>query len=171
MKDKIQATTKKKHQYCIHLTPLHYLFLLQLSEEQSNGDISKTLLYLISKHLKYLYKISNLQTKQTMTTTYQPKIKNYKKYYITLNPIYWAKLNHIKNYIGYSISAIIRILLDWEMFPNESNQEHLWIQKPSLNPRETIEPHSSCLIHSYVWRGWVDFNKRELIMYFYDYYQ
>lgn len=169
MKDTIQTKTLKFHRYCINLKPEHYQYLILLTYRKFNGDLSKTILYLISKYLKYLYKISTIPQKQTMTITYQPKTKQYKQFNITIIPIHWAKLNHIKNYTGYSISAIIRILLEWEMSSTENNDPKIWIQKPQLNFLELLQLPTT-LLHSYVLKGQVVLNSREIKMSFYDYF-
>lgn len=168
MKDKNEYQTLKKQKVCIHLKPEHYNYLKQLSIRRNNEDISKTILYLLSKYLKYLFKIKQPQIKLKTTATYQPKTKEYKNFTILINPTYWAKLNHLRGYLGFSMSFIIRITLDWEMFNDETSTEIL-IQKPSLEPHEQ-QSIPNTLIHSYEHRAKVIFSNRRIFTYFYDYF-
>ncbi len=166
MKDRNQYQTLEKQKVCIHLKPQHYVYLKYLSRRKFHGNISKTILYLLSKYLKYLYKIKQPQIKRKTTATYQPKTKEYKKYIIFINPTYWAKLNHLRNYLGYSMSFIIRITLDWEM-SNETTIEEIIILKPHLEPHELLSLPQT-LLYSYIHRVRVNFVHRKIFMDFYD---
>jgi hypothetical protein len=41
----------------INFTPYHYEYLICLTESRFNGNLSKTIDYLLKKYLIYLYKI------------------------------------------------------------------------------------------------------------------
>jgi len=99
----------------INITPIHYQYLIVLKNTRFHGNLSLAINYLLKKYLVYLYQISISETKRTLTATYQPKTKNYIIRKISIQPTYWGELNDLRNFLGYSISFIIRIMLDWEM--------------------------------------------------------
>lgn len=170
MEDVQEFQTEGIKRVCIYLSPTKYTYLKQISSRNFDNNISETLLNFISKHLKYLYKIKQSHLKKTMTTTYQPKTKEYKKYWIYVEPTLWAKLTHLRMYLGYSISFIIRILIDWEM--QEENPDYtssIIVFKPSLDPEEELQlPHS--LLHNYDMVNMVDLKDQRVFMKFVDYF-
>jgi len=99
----------------INITPIHYQYLIDLTNTRFHGNLSLAINYLLKKYLVFLYQISISQNKRTLTATYQPKTKNYVIRKIRIQPTYWGELNDLRNFLGYSISFIIRIMLDWEM--------------------------------------------------------
>ncbi len=107
--------THKKNITSINITPIHYQYLIDLTNTRFNGDLSLTFDYLLKRYLAYLYRISYAPTKKTLTATYQPKTKNYIIRKISIQPTYWGKLYELRFLLGYSMSFIIRIMLDWEM--------------------------------------------------------
>lgn len=167
MKDHTRFKTQNTNRICINLKSEHYLFLKQLSNTKFDGNLSETILYLISKYLKSLYKIKQTANKKTLTITYQPKTKEYIKYNITVNINYWAKVNSLKFYLGYSMSFILRIMIDWEMM-EENIQYTPLILKPQLPVDETF---TQSLLHSYDLKMRVRFDKRFVIMIFKDQFQ
>jgi len=118
----------------INLTPNHYEYLICLTESRFNGNLSKTIDYLLKKYLIYLYKISLAPDKRTLTATYQPRTKNYVIKKICIQPTYWAKFFELRFVLGYSISFMIRIMLDWEMQEEENS-----IAPIIIRPNLTIE--------------------------------
>lgn len=144
MKDEVQILTKDFHRYCINLEPEYYFFLIELSENKFDGDMEQTFLYLISKYMKYLYKIKIGGSK--IATQYQPTTKKYEKFWIEMNPTHMAKLKNLRFYLGYSVSFIIRILIEWEK--QELHQVEVLIPKPILTPQELSEIKPT-LLHSY----------------------
>ena len=110
-----QFLTQKKCITSINITPFHYRYLMHLTQTKFNGKLSLTIDYLLKKYLAYLYQISISQEKRTLTATYQPKTKEYIIRRITIQPTYWGKLFDLRFFLGYSISFMIRIMLDWEM--------------------------------------------------------
>ncbi len=168
MEDLVEFQTLAVKRVCIFLTPLHYIYLRELSIRKFNKDISQTLLYLISKNLKYLYKIKQTHLKKTMTITYQPKTKEYQRYGIYIDPTLWAKFNHLRIYLGYSMSFIIRILIDWEMQEDTQNYRNsLIVFKPNLTDDEYLQLPSSPL-HNYDWWCKVDLKDQRVFMKFID---
>ncbi len=134
MKDiKIQFQTRNEHRVCINLSNIHFEFLKSLANRKFEGNISKTILYLLSKYLKYLYKIKKIDIKRTLTIDYQPQTKQYKRYWITINPTYWGNLYNLRFSLGYSMSFILRIMLDWEMQENQEPYLSIIIPKPVEN--------------------------------------
>ena len=126
----------------INITLFHYQFLIYLTETRFNGDLSLTVDYLFKRHLAYLYKISQSPTKRTLTATYQPRTKNYVIRKIRINPTYWGKLYDLRFFLGYSMSFILRIMLDWEMQEQQFPIEPIII-RPTLTPEEEV-------IHAYI---------------------
>ena len=113
--------TQKKCITSINITPFHYSYLMHLTQTKFGGELSLTIDYLLKKYLAYLYQISISQEKRTLTATYQPKTKEYMIRRISIQPTYWGKLFDLRFFLGYSISFIIRIMLDWEMQEEEMN--------------------------------------------------
>jgi len=107
--------TQKKCITSINITPYHYNYLMHITQTKFNGKLSLTIDYLLRKYLAYLYKISIAQNKKTLTATYQPKTKEYIIRKISIQPTYWGKLYELRFFLGYSMSFMIRIMLDWEM--------------------------------------------------------
>ena len=108
-------TTKKYHPVCINLEPQHFLFLRELAQTKFDGNYSDAIQFLLSKYLYHLYEIRITPTKRTETANYQPITKRYKKWVIRINPVIWSKLFESRHFVGFSMSAILRIMLDWEM--------------------------------------------------------
>ncbi len=103
----------------INITPFHYRYLMHITNTRFGGKITLTIDYLLKKYLAYLYKISIAQRKRTLTASYQPKTKEYIIRKISIQPTYWGKLYELRFFLGYSMSFLIRIMLDWEMQENE----------------------------------------------------
>ncbi len=108
-------TTRIIHPVCVNLEPQHYEFLRQLAERRFLGNISDVIHYLLSKYLNHLYEIRVTPTKRTETANYQPRTLRYRRWVILINPVLWSKLFEMRHFVGYSMSALIRIMLDWEM--------------------------------------------------------
>lgn len=139
MKDIKRFQTKKTHRVCINLEPRHFKYLKQLSQKINHGNISLTILYLLSKNIKYLSKINKTYQKRTFTITYQPISKKYKKFWITINPTIWGQLNNLRFYLGFSMSFILRILIDWEMQQDSETLNTIPVPKPDLTFNELKE--------------------------------
>jgi len=107
--------TRRRHFVCINLTPMHFEYFFQLALRRFGGDFSLTIAYLLNKNMRHLYAISVAPTKKTLTANYQPPTRNYKKNWIDIKPPYWGKLYQMRYFMGYSMSCILRILLEWEM--------------------------------------------------------
>ena len=127
----------------INITPFHYRFLIHLTNTRFGGELTLTINYLLKKYLAYLYKISISQEKRTLTASYQPRTKEYIIRKIRIQPTYWGELYELRFFLGYSMSFMIRIMLDWEMqeqeipviplmilppLDDEDKEEHLQIQ-------------------------------------------
>lgn len=145
----IKFKAKEEHRVCIYLKPKHFQFLRQLATTRYNGEISKTILYLLSKYLRYLYRIKRIDIKRTMTIDYQPRTRDYKRYWITVNPTYWGNLYNLRFSLGYSMSFLLRIMLDWEMEENQESEIDIIIPKPILN--QTNQP-ANILLNNYAQR-------------------
>ncbi len=135
--------TEKECITSINITPFHYRYLMHITNTRFQGKLTLTINYLLKKYLAYLYKISISQNKRTLTASYQPRTKEYIIRKISIQPTYWGKLYDLRFFLGYSMSFIIRIMLDWEMqeqeipvtplillppLDDEDQKEHLQIQ-------------------------------------------
>jgi len=114
----------------INITPFHYRYLMHLTNTKFGGNLTLTINYLIRKYLAYLYKISISQEKRTLTASYQPRTKEYIIRKIKIQPTYWGKLYELRFFLGYSMSFLIRIMLDWEMQEQEIPIAPLMILPP-----------------------------------------
>jgi len=103
----------------INITPFHYRYLMHLTNTRFGGNLTLAISYLLRKYLAYLYKISISQEKRTLTASYQPRTKEYIIRKIKIQPTYWGKLYELRFFLGYSMSFMIRIMLDWEMQEQE----------------------------------------------------
>jgi len=103
----------------INITPFHYRYLMYLTNTKFEGNLTLAVSYLLRKYLAYLYKISIAQEKRTLTASYQPRTKEYIIRKIRIQPTYWGKLYELRFFLGYSMSFLIRIMLDWEMQEQE----------------------------------------------------
>ncbi len=148
----IKFKTKETHRVCIHLKPIHYEYLKQLSFTRFEGSISQTILYLLSKYLKYLYQIKTIDIKKTLTINYQPATKNYRRYWIIIHPTYWGNLYNLRFSLGYSMSYLLRIMIEWEM---EENNEirNILIPKPMRN--QSLQTVPLKLLHNYAQKVWI----------------
>jgi len=143
--------THPKNATSINITPIHYQYLIHLTNTRFGGNLSLTIDYLLKKYLAYLYRISISQQKRTLTATYQPTTKSYIIRKIHIQPTYWGKLQDLRFFLGYSISFLIRIMLDWEM-----QEEHIPILPLLRLPRlENEFEHSQ--IQS--WNNYSSYNK------------
>ena len=103
----------------INITPFHYKYLMHVTNTRFGGKLTLTIDYLLKKYLAYLYKISIAQEKRTLTASYQPRTKEYIIRKISIQPTYWGKLYELRFFLGYSMSFLIRIMLDWDMQEQE----------------------------------------------------
>ena len=122
----------------VNLTEFHYQYLIYITETRFNGNLSLTIDYLLKRYLVYLYKISLTPNKKTLTATYQPRTKNYVIRKIQIQPTYWGKLYELRFLLGYSMSFMIRIMLDWEM-----QQENIAIDPIFVRPTLNFEDEST----------------------------
>ena len=124
--------TKHFHRVCLNLTPLHFAFLREFTFSYFEGNYSFAIQYLLSKYLNPLYEIRITPQRQTETAKYQPTTKQYKRYNIDINPTLWSKLFDMRRFVGYSISALIRIMIDWEIQSQGNNIIPL-VEIPQIN--------------------------------------
>ena len=156
--------TQKKCITSINITPFHYRYLIHLTQTRFNGKLSLTIDYLLRKYLAYLYQISISQRKKTLTATYQPKNKEYMIRRISIQPTYWGKLFDLRFFLGYSISFLIRIMLDWEMqeegipiiplipiprLDEENREEHRHIQNGNNYSSKNKIGHANLEVYSW----------------------
>jgi len=150
----------------INITPFHYRYLMHITQTKFNGKLSLTIDYLLRKYLAYLYKISISQRKRTLTASYQPKTKEYVIRKISIQPTYWGKLYELRFFLGYSMSFMIRIMLDWEMqeegipvvalifkprLEDEDEEEHRQIQLGNNYSSNNKICHANLEVYSEFW--------------------
>ncbi len=129
---------RKTNKTSVNLPPYHYQYLIHLTNTRFQGNLSLTIDYLLKKYLVYLYHISISQTKRSLTATYQPKTKQYVIKTIRVQPTYWGKLCDLRIFLGYSMSFILRIMLDWEMQEEQIPVLGL-LERPHLNAEDHEE--------------------------------
>ena len=122
--------TQKECITSINITPFHYRYLMHITNTRFQGKLTLTINYLLKKYLVYLYKISISQDKRTLTASYQPRTKEYIIRKISIQPTYWGKLYDLRFFLGYSMSFLIRIMLDWEMQEEGIPITPLFVQYP-----------------------------------------
>ena len=169
MNKKDRYTTIDLCRVGINLTPMHYNFLKEIANQLYNQSISDAIQYLLNKYLVFLYEIRITPYKRTETATYQPITKQYRRYSIKINPTLWSKLFDSRRFLGYSISAIIRIMLDWEM--QEMGREIIpLIAMPQIeqenHPLE--DDFHDQIIQSYVYIKMADYEPRRIFSFFWD---
>jgi hypothetical protein len=164
-------TTKFFYRVCINLEPRHYEFLKEISDIRFNGDYNHTIHYLLSKYLNYLYEIRIPATKKTETANYQPRTKTYRRWSIYINPVLWSKLFEMRHFIGYSISALIRIMLDWEMQSQGYDIIPL-IPLPVLNFENLFNNNEELLderwLNNYLYKKQGTYQTRQIFCSFFD---
>lgn len=125
---------REKYKVGVFLEKRHSDFFKFLAESKFRNNKTKTILYLIRKYSFYLYKISVMENKQTFTVEYQPKKKIYKKFGIWIDPLVWGKMNDLRKKLGFSMSFLLRIMIEWEM-----EEEGLLLDTPHiLKPRLSL---------------------------------
>ena len=82
--------TYERNLTSINITPFHFRFLMHFTDSKFEGNLSLTINYLLKKYLAYLYKISLAPSKRTLTTTYQPRTKEYIIIKKNVQPTYWG---------------------------------------------------------------------------------
>jgi len=88
--------TYERNLTSINITPFHFRFLMHFTDSKFEGNLSLTINYLLKKYLAYLYKISLAPSKRTLTTTYQPRTKEYIIRKISVQPTYWEETQQSK---------------------------------------------------------------------------
>ncbi len=165
-------TTKMIHPVCVNLEPHHFEFLTQIANTRFRGNYNNTIFYLLNKYLNFLYTIRITPTKRTETATYQPKTKRYRRWTILVNPVLWSKLFEMRHFIGYSMSALLRIMLDWEMQGMGYDIIPL-IPMPVLtanNTNQSDQPERNRLINNYTYRKQGNYGARFIFCSFLDEY-
>lgn len=140
---------------------MHYNYLQQMAQKNFQGNLQNAILYLLYKYLPYLTYQKPHQKKKTLTITYQPPTKDYKKFWIEVEPIFWGQMNQLRFYIGYSISRIIRMIIEWAMI-EEENERIYQSSLPHLS--EFREERRS--IRSYKVLVWGRYQNRWIVMKF-----
>ncbi len=148
----IKFKSKNEHRVCIHLKPLHFAYFKHLAITRFQGNLSKTILYLLSKYLKSLYRIKRIDQKRTLTIDYQPKTKEYKRFWISIQPTYWGQLYNLRFSLGYSMSFLLRIMIDWEMEENHEPYLDILIPKPLPNDPS---PQTPSTLQNYAQKAWI----------------
>jgi hypothetical protein len=86
-----------------------------------------------------------------------------------MNPVLWSKLFETRHFVGYSISAMLRIMLDWEMQSQGYDIIPL-VALPQLS-RNVFDPAlSEHCINNYSYEKQATYESREIICSFLDEY-
>ena len=157
-------TTKSLHPICINLEPHHLAFLSLLAKTHFNGKHYLAIFFLMNKYLFYLYEIRITPHKKSETANYQPKNKLYKRKTIPMNPVLWSNLFELRHFIGYSISALIRIMIEWEMLSSGYDIIPL-IPFPNLTNDISL-PNQVITINNYLYKKQGSHLSREIICIF-----
>ncbi|MCS7206283.1 MAG: DUF1564 family protein [Leptospiraceae bacterium] len=160
MRNQIQFLAQEKHIVCINLNPNHFRYLLYLSQKKFFGDIPKTIEYLIKTHRNRIYQLSISHKKRTLTARYQPKTNEYQRFWISISPVMWGRLFQLRMYMGYSISYLLRMLLELEMMRNSIGQKN--------SQRRNNSPTLEFTYHNYDDRVVVDVLTGFVVFDFYD---
>jgi hypothetical protein len=84
-----------------------------------------------------------------------------------MNPVLWSKLFETRHFVGYSISAMIRIMIEWEMQSQGYDIIPL-VAFPQL-PRNVFDPSlSENWINNYSYEKQGTYESREIICSFLD---
>ncbi|MCS7205927.1 MAG: hypothetical protein NZ853_09525 [Leptospiraceae bacterium] len=122
MEHQFSFTLKPITMVCINIKPELYGYLVQNSED----DMIEYFRYLLHKYKVFLLAAKVVHIKGTSTTEYQPPTKDYIRRTIAMDPYLWKEYKELKEMTGYSISAIIRIFLEWEM-SSRGERVEMWI--------------------------------------------
>ena len=152
----------------VNLTQNHYQFLRELANTRFNRNISDTIHYLISKYQRHLNEIRITPYKRTETANYQPKTKQYIRYKIRINPALWSKMFDSRRFIGYSISALLRIMLDWEM--EGLGYDIIPLIPLPILPEEDLPFAEGYQIQNYVYTKTAEYESRRIFSIFWDFY-
>jgi hypothetical protein len=153
----------------VNLTRNHYQFLRELANTRFNRNISDAIQYLISKYQRHLNEIRITPYKKTETANYQPKTKQYIRYKIRINPALWSKMFDSRRFIGYSMSALLRIMLDWEML-REGYDIMPLIEMPELQTEDESRQEEFQEIQNYVYIKTAEYTTRRIFSIFWDQY-
>ncbi|MCX7810319.1 MAG: hypothetical protein N2247_05355, partial [Leptospiraceae bacterium] len=86
---------------------------------------------------------------------------------IRINPTIWSKLFDSRRFLGYSISAILRITLDWEM--QEMGRDIIpLIPMPEIQLQDVDSTQHLQEIQSYVYTKTADYEPRKIFSIFWD---
>jgi hypothetical protein len=87
-----------------------------------------------------------------------------------MNPVLWSKLFEMRHFVGYSISALIRIMLDWEM-QSLGYDIIPWIPLPDLLHYDTRNSETQLIAHNnYFYKKQGFYESRRIIAIFVDQY-
>lgn len=155
----------KKHKYCIYIQPHLYQFL----KRQGKENINFFLEYLIEKFKSDLIAHKNLNSLKKSTDKFQPRTKDYKRIILqNIEPNLWKRLKKLKSMTGYSISFIIRILIEWEMQFKDCNIVPIL---PNLREyKNNYEIQNNFLaINNYIYYQFWEKRENEVIIIDYDF--
>ncbi|MDW7977165.1 MAG: hypothetical protein RMI35_11470, partial [Leptospiraceae bacterium] len=160
MRNQVEFLAKELHVVCVNLSPMHFLYLQYLAQSKFQGDFARTVESLLKRNLGKIYPKSISHIKRTLTAKYQPRTKKYQRFWISVSPVMWGRLFQLRLYMGYSVSYLIRILLELEMMGETTRNRHTEI------PRSSTTDH--LLYHNYEDRIMVDCLTGSVVFDFYD---
>ncbi|GIX41941.1 MAG: hypothetical protein KatS3mg129_1674 [Leptospiraceae bacterium] len=109
-------------------TILHFMVYLPYKEDlqdlrNQHSSYSDMFLFLISKYIERLKKLAN--QKKTSKKIYQIVCNDYEHYSIRVSQNIHQLLKDISEMTGYSVSHIIRLLIEWECYRRFDDKVYL----------------------------------------------
>jgi hypothetical protein len=120
-------------------TILHFMIYIPYKKnllylKQNKENFSNLFLFLISKYMKRLKKLANI--KQSSKKIYQQACKHYEHQAVRVSHNVHQLLKDVSEMTGYSISHIIRLLIEWECY--RRFDEKVWLLR---TPLREIDDH------------------------------
>lgn len=115
---------------------INYIPIINEIKRQFDSD-SEMFLYLINKYINRIKQLSN--QKKSSKKIYQPVCKEYQNTTIRVELKIHQIFSDLSYITGYSISYIIRLMLEWEMqSSDESLQQRLSVSRNSFNSSNLV---------------------------------
>jgi hypothetical protein len=114
-------------------TILHFMIYIPYKNnllylKQNKENFSNLFLFLISKYMERLKKLANI--KQSSKKIYQQVCKHYEHQAVRVSQNVHQLLKDVSEMTGYSVSHIIRFLIEWECY--RRFDEKVWLLRTPL---------------------------------------
>ncbi|MFN3605078.1 MAG: hypothetical protein ACK4UJ_10245 [Leptonema sp. (in: bacteria)] len=128
MKVKSKYKLKETHNVCINIK----LALYRELKRMAKGSVSLFLEYLYEKYKRRILNLQIASYKRSATAEYQPTGEEYKKMKIEIEPFLWQRYWDLRGMSGFSISFIITIFIQWELYTQNQNVDRSLLQKRNI---------------------------------------